>query len=222
MAYQAARRIVLPLTHSCFEWESGSRSATKFLFQRHKSLRSVDEKHVGLKIAHQRSSIDKLLVHSQTWRHGSDRWCPGKTARAPTTGDESPYRKLRRIWVNQQVTLFQVTFLGIYFDKKWELCMQTDQTGNHGDEVYHRVPLLSYSVHRRALFLCGWGINAPWWLHIVVSTRCLWTCRELNKLYVSVTFCCTKDWLPVCALTSCVKWFVRRRNFCFPAVILCN
>lgn len=46
-----------------------------------------------------------------------------------------------------------------------------------------------YFVRYRALSLCGRGTNVPWWLHIVVQTRCLWTCNELNLLkYVSVAY----------------------------------
>lgn len=105
--------------HSCSEWQNGSQSMVRFFHHWHSSLH-------------------------QTGRHESDRWRPGKTEQAVTTGDESPF--------------------------------------------------LMYSVHHRALSLCGWGINVPWLLHMVVSTHCSWT--------------------------SCAKWFVRQRNFFFHEVIL--
>lgn len=46
------------------------------------------------------------------------------------------------------------------------------------DHNPHYIPLLMNSVHHRALSLRGWGINVPWWLHIVVPTRCSLTCSN--------------------------------------------
>lgn len=59
---KALGHIVFLLTHSCFEWESGSQSMMRSLLRWHNSLHSVNEMHVEIKIINRSLTLLKVSI----------------------------------------------------------------------------------------------------------------------------------------------------------------
>lgn len=167
---------VLCLTNSCFRWGNGIQRMTRSLHRWYNSHRSVDEEHMKVRInpAHCAERVahgcrsDKVS-DSQIGRHGSDKWCPGKTIWELTTCGVSPWRK----WDAEKIVCAG----------PWKLRVEIWWI----DLVY--IPVSLHSVHRWGLALRGSGTNAPWWIYSVVPTRCMWICSWIKEILSVSWFC---------------------------------
>lgn len=86
---------ILHLTNSCSQWGNGILRMARSLHHWYNSHHSVNKENVrrGLIKAIPTVVIVMRQVDSLIRRHGSDKWCLGKTIWELTTGGESPLRK---------------------------------------------------------------------------------------------------------------------------------